>query len=541
MNDPQQAIEYAQSVIEGSQVAGKWIRLSCEKFISDLNDPRYEYREDEVSRCLRFLNVLKHFKGSHAGQPFILQPFQVFIVANIVGLYIAGTKYRKYTQSYLQMSRKSGKSFFMCSLSLYFLLADRENSPEILLLANSRKQAIEVDYDTLSKICKKLDPKQKTIKQYRDNLKTGFNDGRLLVLSAEKSTGDGYNCSLGVIDEYHEASDNSMRDLIISSQQNRSRGHCAIITTAGFNLNSPCKQLRDYCTEILGGLKTDDSIFSMIYEMDPDDDWKDSKNWVKSNPCLGVTVPILKLQVEIQKAISNPSDRNGIRTKNLNMWVSTATEWLSIDQITSVSKRIDLSDYSGSVAFVGCDLASVSDLTAVSIYLPEHKIFHTLYYLPEDTITDNDTYGRWRSQGYLISTGGNVTDYERITSDLQELSKILRIERIGYDQWNATQWAIQAEGLGLPLQPYSQSIGNFNKPTREFERMVLSQDITISDNPITRFCLGNVTLKSDLNNNVKPIKAGSNKNKIDGVISMLTALGVSLDNPNVGSGSVFFF
>ena len=60
MNDPQQAIEYAQSVIEGSQVAGKWIRLSCEKFISDLNDPRYEYREDEVSRCHRFLNVLKH-------------------------------------------------------------------------------------------------------------------------------------------------------------------------------------------------------------------------------------------------------------------------------------------------------------------------------------------------------------------------------------------------------------------------------------------------------------------------------------------------
>ena len=74
------------------------------------------------------------------------------------------------------------------------------------------------------------------------------------------------------------------------------------------------------------------------------------------------------------------------------------------------------------------------------------------------------------------------------------------------------------------MTAYSQSIGNFNKPTKEMERLVLSDKARFDNNPITRFCFDNVELKVDLNGNSKPCGDHQSR-KIDGVISMLNALG----------------
>jgi phage terminase large subunit-like protein len=117
------------------------------------------------------------------------------------------------------------------------------------------------------------------------------------------------------------------------------------------------------------------------------------------------------------------------------------------------------------------------------------------------------------------------------------ISKVLNILGIHYDSWNSTQWAIDATAQGLPLEPYGQSIGNFNKPTKELERLVLSGKVIIDDNEITRFCFRNVQLKYDHNNNCKPVK-GRHENKIDGVITMIEALGGYLQTPTY-SGEIF--
>ena len=132
--------------------------------------------------------------------------------------------------------------------------------------------------------------------------------------------------------------------------------------------------------------------------------------------------------------------------------------------------------------------------------------------------------------GLLKITEGNVTDYDYITNDIVEASKLLRIRSIGYDKYNATQWAIHATELGLPLEEYSQSLGNFNKPTREMERLILSGKAIIDTNEINRWCFKNVTLKSDHNGNVKPNK-GAKAKKIDGAIAMIQALGMYLLTP----------
>ena len=84
------------------------------------------------------------------------------------------------------------------------------------------------------------------------------------------------------------------------------------------------------------------------------------------------------------------------------------------------------------------------------------------------------------------------------------------------------------------MEPFGQSLGNFNRPTKELERQLKAGRVVMENNEITRFCFSNVVLKHDYCENVKPIKL-TNQNKIDGVIAMIEALGVYLQEPQYTS------
>jgi phage terminase large subunit-like protein len=157
--------------------------------------------------------------------------------------------------------------------------------------------------------------------------------------------------------------------------------------------------------------------------------------------------------------------------------------------------------------------------------------FKTKYYLPENFKTDsqyiNLKFKEWAAKGYLTLTTGNVTDYDYILNDL--LHYEYQIHSVFYDQYNATQFAINATAQGIQMTPYSQAIASFNKPTKELERVIMQGNAIIEYNPLTLHCFRNVKLKTDHNNNVKPDKS-NNQNKIDGVISMIMATANSLLN-----------
>ncbi len=324
----------------------------------------------------------------------------------------------------------------------------------------------------------------------------------------------------------------------------RESPHCCIITTAGFDKSKPCYYLRSYCVEVLSGVKQDDSLFSCIYELDEGDDWTDENVWIKSNPCLGVTVTTKYIREQVTKAKNNPSDEVGVKTKTLNVWCSSSSVWIPDQYMINSTKDIKITDYKDDSCYIGVDLGAVSDLTAVSYLIPKDGKLHyfTKYYLPQSALVEKaqkEKYKQWQQMGLLTVTSGNVTDYDYITNDIMKVGQHLNIQGVYYDSWNSTQWAIDATEKGLPLQPYSQSLANFNKPTKEFERLLLSDSVVLENNEITRFCFNNVCLKYDHNNNVKPVKYQDN-NKIDGVIAMLTALGGYLTSPRYNN-EIFTF
>lgn len=527
-------IQYINNVLEDKIVVCNAIKQAVQRIIRLSEKEEYYIDFNAVDRVIQFVSLIKHYLGKHSGKPFKLLNWQQFMLFCIYGLKHKKDNTRVTRNVYTQMSRKNGKSALCAALSLYHLIADNEQAAQIFFAANSREQA-KILLDITSNFARSLDTKGKLLTIYRDTIK--LKNNFIKVVSADTSKLDGYNLSFAVIDEIHEAKDSRMSDIISSSMGMRTQPLLIEITTAGFNQFSYCKEKYNTAKEILQGIKEDDSLQSFIFELDENDSWDNENVWQKANPCLGVTVTSEYIKTEIQKAKNTSSLEVSVKTKNLNMWVQTSSVWISDNVINNAIQDIDLNYFKDKnvFAYVGVDLSAVADLTAISILIPynEKYYFKQYYFLPEDSIELNENselYKKWKRNKLLNVTQGNVTDYDYITKLLKQINEIIPISHIAYDSWNATQWAIQATAECLPLEPYSQAIGNFNKPTKEFERLLLSGKIIIDNNEITKYCLQNVVIKTDHNDNAKPIKL-QRQNKIDGVIAMLQGLGIMLQQP----------
>jgi phage terminase large subunit-like protein len=520
--------QYCQDVLSDKIPSGIHLKNSVTRYIEDRKNG-WVYDESAVNKVVKFIGKLKHFQGKHNNKNFVLEPWQVFIIANLYGFYNQdGT--RRFQTAYLEMARKQGKTALVAALSLYNLIDDDEPAAEVLLAANSKDQA-KIAFSLVHGFAHKYDPDERKVKRYRADVILRDDPGFIKCLAADSDKLDGYNASLGIVDEYHSAPDSKVRDVIRSSMGMRENPMLITITTAGFDKSLPCFELRTVCSEIVAGVKKDDSFFGVIYSLDEKDDWRNPDLWIKSNPNLNVTVNKEFLEKQVQQAINSPGDEVGVKTKNLNIWCDSATTWIPDEYIIKASKKLRFEDFKGEDCFIGVDLASNVDLTAVSYLFVRGDVYNFIidYYIPRETLdvrnlhADKEMYKEWVLHKYLKTTSGNVTDYDYITHDLLKISELSNIIHIYYDKYNANAWAVQCTEQGLPLEPFSQTIGNFNGCTKEFERAILNGKVIIDDNPITRYCLRNVELRRDMNGNVKPLKLNEKK-KIDGVIASLQAL-----------------
>lgn len=533
---------YARNAVNGNIIVGKYIRLACQRMLDWAKRTDIWFDEADVDKKIRFVEKMKHSEGKHAGENFILLDYQKWIYANIFGWKYKDTNKRVIKNVLLLMSRKSGKTFLGASLALTVAICDGQMSPEIDFIANSSQQA-SIAFRHCSEQAKSIDPKEKIFKRFRHNIHSPITGARINVLSSDTSKLDGLGASMFLQDEGHEAKSFEVWNILKTSQGAIENPLAIGISTAGFHVGEayPLYNQWSYCTRILTGILEDDTWFSALYQLDEEDDWREEKNWIKANPSLGQTVGYEYMRDQIRSAVNTPSNEVSIRTKNLNQWMQSSNIWISHDYIQSVMSKVDLSELINEESFGGCDLSVVCDLTSHSICIPPNPdrsvhpdkfIFKTWLYIPEEaleTSSNKEYYKEWIRRGWAYKTAGNVVDYEHILKDQLEVTKQLYMIDYGYDSYNATSWAISAENAGLPLSAFSQTLGNFNKPTKFFEMLVRSKKCIIDSNPAVDWCFGNVELMWDHQENCKPTKANGDKNnKIDPVISMLEALGCYL-------------
>ena len=546
-------IQYCYDVLNGNIVASENIKLACERTLSWFNRDDIYFDTADVDRKIRFISKLKHSTGQHAGKNFELLAWQQWVVANIFGWKWNDTGYRVTKKALLFMSRKSGKTAFAAALALAHTLVDNEPNAEVELVANSRQQA-NIALEHCQNLSESVDPRKKIFKRYRGYIKIPVTKSSIQVLASDAMGNDGYNSSMFILDEFHAQSSWDLYNVMISSQGMRTQPLAIVITTAGFlGAGFPLYDMRQTCIDILKGNKYDDTQFSALYELDEDDDWTDENVWQKSCPSLGHTVLRSYLKEQVQAALNMPSLQVGVITKNFNRFVSSEECWIDDEFVNNSMKKVDLSRFiEDEPCYAGVDLSSRGDLTAWSVmfppnddrdYYPDKYVFKTFIYIPEHTMNKSINSGFYQEHyrnGYVKMTSGNTIDYDEILKDQLEFNAEHFIQTIAYDAWNSAAWANNATANALPIEPYSQTLGSFNRPTKEFERLLLSGKIIIDYNPVVRWMFSNAEIKYDSNGNIKPIKSGSSSNKIDGIISMLESLGTYLLQQPTQTGEILF-
>lgn len=534
-------VDYVKGVLDGSIVACEYIRLACQRTIDFDNRDDIYFDEADVTRRINFIWKMRHSTGEHNKQHFKLLPWQLWLVSQIFGWKWKETGYRVTKKVFLMIARKNGKTAICSALSLAAMVGDAQSGQEIDIIANNAKQA-GICFDQIKNYAESVDPLRKLFQTYRSEIRVPYFKSKIQVLSSESMGLDGWNSSVVIFDEFHAQKDWSLYNVMKSSQAAREQPLMIVLTTAGFLIGDiyPCYSTWQTCIDILRGDKQDDAYFSAIYQLDDGDDWEDEECWTKCSPSLDQTVFRQFMREEITAAKNNVSLENGIRTKTLNEWRQAENVWLPYDLLKSRMTPMTLEDMSNlpniSYGYIGVDLSAVSDLTALSLMVESEGKFYfkSWAFIPEDGLKEGvnaSKYREWKNENYIEVTEGNVQDYDYILNKIIEINNIIPLAGIYYDQWNAVQFAVNATNLGLPMYPYSQALGNFNRPTKMLELLLKKGDIVMDYNPMVLWCFSNATLKYDFNDNCKPIKADLRSGKIDPVISMLQALGgYYLDN-----------
>ena len=532
-------LEYFRSLIADTDAHNVYELLAALKFLRLRKS--YSFVKSEAVNFITFYESLK-FSGQDGRQSYKLTPVQVFQFASIMG-FARDDGHRLVRNALLFVPRKFSKTTSVCAFAIYDFLFGDDNA-QAYTGANSYDQA-KICFDEISRVLHGLDPGWTKFKATRELIK--WREGRnssIRCLSNSPDKLDGLNASTVIMDEYAQADSADLRNVLTTSMGMRTNPLLITITTASDKQTAPFVQELEHeqgvlLREVLGGFNEDDTSFAHIFMPDCDDDESDPSTWAKVQPHLGVTVRPDFYEQQWAEAQKSAENMKAFRTKMLNIFVTgNDKSWIEGSTIREHSRQLDI-DTLGYRADceVGVDLSVDNDFSDVSYYIYLHNEkrshIHTEYYFPEGRLAkhqNREVYQRWVDGGYLHLCPGNIISYEQIVGDILAHGRNLRILQIAYDPNKAAEFTnliINSGGANF-LHPYKQTYYYFTKPCMAIVRMLDQGLLTFGENPINNYCFDNCILDRDNMDNCKPLKRSENR-KIDGAITALMALGVSLE------------
>jgi phage terminase large subunit-like protein len=530
---------YAKAVESGEIPACEWVKLACRRHLILLREATkkgYRFDVEQATRVINFFFFLRHIKGEWAGTRFNLSPWQQFVLGYIMG-WRRNDGTRLVRTAYVEVPRKNGKTTLAAGLALYLLLADGEPGAEIYVAATKRDQA-KLTFDPAREMARRSPAIKKRVGIYTNNIHVLETASKFEPLGADKDTLDGLNIHGLIIDELHAHKDRGMWDVLTSATGARRQPLTFVITTAGLGgAPTVCRQEHDYSEQVLRGVVKDDSRFVYIATIDQGDDWIDEAAWRKANPNYGISVKPEFLRQECEKALATPAEQNKFRRYYLNEWVQQETRFLDLRAWDASAGLVRPEKLEGLVCYGGLDLANRIDLAAFVLVFPpqkgdEHWYVLPYFWVPEAALVersrrDRVPYDAWARQGFIRTTPGEVIDYATIRRDILELSRRYRFHRIGYDPWNAFEFAQRLQGEGFEAIEVRPGYRTMTEPTKELARLVLEKKLRHGGNPVLRWMADNLVVQTDPAGNLKPDKEKS-REKIDGIVALITALAIAM-------------
>lgn len=533
--------EYIEAVVNKTILTCDRTRKAVTRHVSDLarskkKDFPYIFKPEHADLAIRFIEEnLVFFEGPKAGQPFLLESFQAFIVASLFGWIHKETGLRRFRRAFIFVARGNGKSPLAAAIGLLFLLKDPGG--QIYSIATDFKQA-SICFNHAKQFVQRNEKLSQLVTVYTKALEFPVKASVFRPLSKSWKSFDGFNPSCAIADEVSAMHDSSIISPIESALFKRPESLELMITTANYiSPQSPGFLEYEYATKVLDGIVQDDRYFSIIFELDKYDDWKNEKVYRKANPASFVDIDELVAQRNL--ALNRKEKEKEFRTKNLNQWLIGTQDgwmhhekWLICEKNYAQQKNLITEEVlKVSPSAIGADFSDRRDLSVYTIafYLKEldkiylkHKVFIPEAELLSKEQRDSEMFGYWVREGYVIVTPGEVQDRSIIVDHLLQDIEKYGIKSMAYDPQMSLEIVEKLQDK-IALFPVNQRIEVLSEPTKDFEEFILSGRI-IDSNPVMRWCVSNAR-RYTTNKLVKVTKVHKDSpQRIDLVISSILAV-----------------
>ena len=531
--------EYLKAIHGGEAVSAK-IRALYERECAWMDNPPFEWHFDEAigEKPIKFIEKFcRHSKGKWAGKTIKLELFQKAAIQLAYG-WVDEHNRRRIREVVFLIARKCGKSTLTSGLSLFMLMADGEAGAECYAVSNKLDQAKLVFNEAVNMRHQSTQIKNLTKKRQSD-IYFPATMATFKAIASDTKTMDGLNAHFFSLDEFHEARDSKVYDVMIQSQAAREQPLAWLISTNGYVRELFFDDKYNYCSKVAlweQGFE-DYRLLPILYELDERDEWTKPECWGKANPGLGRIKSLTTLADNVEKAKRDPTFLPTLLTKDFNIPENTSEAWLPYDAIKNETV-VDMDYLKKSYAIGGCDLSATTDLTCATLIIkkPRDENLYVLqkYFLPQSRVNTVEgaskreaPYRLWAEQGWLHICEGATVDFHAVTQWFADMVKIhdIRPLWIGYDAALSGYWCEEMQQYGFDMEKIRQGPFTFSYPMKELGGMFEEHRLIYQSNPMLRWCLVNTGVKSlnaDGINTIQPVKTASTL-RIDGMVSLLNA------------------
>ena len=516
---------YVEGVLKGKLIVGKEIVLACARYKADLQRDEFDFREKEADKVINIMETMMvHAKGedlegnSLMNAPFKLEPWEKFIIYNLLGFYFKDTDERRFKEAFIFIPRKNGKTSFVGGLAFALSIVEAASGATLYIVAAAQKQAQQsFDFIHHSLRAKGFD-KQFRVRnnnaEHSIHYEFAGSDGKpkgtihIEALASNPDAQDSFNCNVAIADEIHAFKKASQYNRFKEGQKAYTNKLMIGITTAGDEMNSFCYRRLDYGVKVANGTVKDDSLFVFISRADQDEngnvDYTDAIQHQKANPNYGITIRPADMMNDALQAQNDPQQRKDFLSRSLNIYTSSIKAYFNINEFRSSDKKYNWTleelaklkiDWYG-----GADLSKMHDLTAASlignyngidIIIPHAWFPITAAYKKAEE--DNIPLFGWKDEGWLTMSNSPTVNHAEVVNWFLEMKKKgFRIKQVGHDRKFCREYFMGMKKAGFNIIDQPQYYYKKSEGFRYIEKSAKNGTLYYLHSDAYEYCVENV-------------------------------------------------
>ena len=520
----QTVLDYAESVRSGKKVACMELRQAVDRFFRDLDNPDYTMSPVWPEFCIGIIEkTLCHQQGECLdgtplrGTPFLLEPYHMFIIYNLLGFRLAGTEILRYHEALIYVPRKNIKTTFAAALAWALSLLFRKSGSKMYIASAALMQSLEsfgflrYNVDRLGENAKD-GGSIKVVDNYTEHtLSANFSDGSFFIraLAANPDAQDSLNCNIAICDEIHAFKQPKQYNLFKEAMKAYTNKLLIGISTAGDNEQLFLGQRLKYCRKILDGTVKDEQYFIFMCcapdgVRDGTVDFTDPKIHEMANPAYGVSIRPQEILNDALQAQNDPQQRKDFFAKSLNVYTNALAAYFDVEEFRKSDAKYNWTldqlsklpvDWYG-----GADLSKLHDLTAACLFghykgvdiVITHAFFPVVAaHVKADE--DNIPLFGWADDGWLTMCNSPTVNHADVVRWFVDMRKRgFKIRQVGHDRKFCREYFIGMKEAGFKIIDQPQYFYKKSEGFRYLEQSAKNGSLYYLHSEAYEYCVENV-------------------------------------------------